>query len=269
MPPETVMASQMVDLKPEDRESKLMEIPAVAARMIHRVFYGLEAQNPFLKPQLERTKRRLLALNQLELHALRAGVWKDNKHSTMDQALAKVEGMLSDPTRLIENLDGRLTWIEGATDAQLASEATLAPPVALKIEEMAYLASAKLPAKPIDVDEAQRAFTEAFFGMMACSAPAKAERLERMKQRFLALGMARRMAVKAAYWTEMHGKNVEDLIQVYEALFNVEDSKLAELEQRLDEAEALSSQAVEEKLASLPKITRAMLEHREKEAAAT
>ena len=250
---------QEMAVSPETLEAMLSEKPAVVSRMVLRVFHRLAKQNPFLAPQLDRTRRRILALNRLEWRALRGGIWKDEKEHTRDQMRVKVENWFHDPTSLIEHLDGRLTWIEGATPQQLEAEAALNPPIFIKVEEILDVMSQRLPSTPLDPSEFVRRSIEATFSVLECYQPSERERLEPIKQRVLSFGPARRMALQAVYWHDTKNLTLEQMKSKLEAWFEAPESQLNELEERVDEVEELSSQEIEKQIASLPSLFQAIL----------
>jgi len=251
---ETQSAVQSRAVSVEIHEAMLLDKPAVVSRMMLRFFGGLARENPFLKPQIERIRRRALALNRLEWRALRAGVWKDFHQHTHADLHMKLDAWLSDPTALIENLDGRLTWIEGASEAQLAEETGHLPKGFFKLEEVADLASSKLRAKGQDLQDIRRALVSSFFELLACHAPEETERIAQVKARVLGMGPARAMAMKAATWQETKDLTLDQMAERLSHLFAHPADKLTEIEQRLSEAEALSSQEVEARAARIPAV---------------
>lgn len=236
------------------REALDTGMSPIMTRMVLRFFRALAHRHPFLRAQLARTRRRILALNLLEWRALRAGFIKDFRNQTRSKMVQKVENWLEDPTSLIETLDGRLTWIEGATDEQLAEESATLPFSEMKLEEVLENASHKLSATGFDGHFARRIVIAALFDKVAERSPNLSDRIAQVKHRILALGVARSLALQAADWQETKEMTIEQLQKRFEEFLENPGELLSKIEQRLDAVEAFSSEEVEEKAASLPKV---------------
>lgn len=250
---ETVKASEGT-VRENVREAVDTGIPPIVTRMVLRFFRALASRHPFLQAQLARTRRRILALSLLEWRALRAGFLKDYRNQTRSQMTYKLENWIEDPTGLIESLDGRLTWIEGATDEQLAEEAATLPRAQVKLEEVLENASHKLSAQGFDGHVARRVMIAALFEKIAERSPNLSDRIEQVKHRILALGVARALALQAADWQETKEMTIEQLQKRFDEFLEHPGELLATIEQRLDAVEAYSSEEIEEKAASLPKV---------------
>lgn len=255
---ETSSVQTSIHVPEEAREAMISEKPVLITRIYLKLFQALEAQNPFLATPLGRIKRRLLALNRLEFRALVAGFWKDEKHRTLSAVMNQREKWLSDPTGLIESLDGRLTWIEGANPAQLAEEAAQAPSIYAKMEEIFDIAARTLPVMGGSLQDTEHEIITAAFGVMAGKPHAEVDRLMAIKNRVLAMAPNRRLAMRAAAWHEMKDQTLEQVMEQYAVSFADPSGKLAAIEQKLEAAEALTCQEIDAQITNMPGFTTAL-----------
>ncbi|MBU6428770.1 MAG: hypothetical protein KGR26_07170 [Cyanobacteria bacterium REEB65] len=253
----------------------LDEPPVLVSRMLRMTFAALERRNPLLQVQLRRVQRRLLALNRLEFRALRAGWWEEQQEQTLAEMVAVKESYIQDPTLLIGQLDGRLTWIETATQEQLAAEARKLPGVVLQLEGVVDLAGHRMhhpgacphrerdgrhehaagaPTVEGGFEPIRRQIMAAFFDSIAWQHPDAQEEIERAKQRLLALSPIRLRALRASLWQAKRDKPLSSIVAKLESWFDHPTDRLPHLEKRLDAVEALTSEALEEQAALLPRI---------------
>lgn len=260
-------------LSRQEHEATLQGPPELVCRLIRIAYGALEARNPLIKPQINRIKRRILALDRLEFRAIRAALWEESRDRTLDEMRERIEAFNEDPTLLIGRADGHLTWIENATAAQIAEQARKLPEAIVRMEQVADLAFHRATAarshaacghdgehshllaqgQPLDLEQIRRLMITALCDTIACREPDLAPRVERAKQRLLALSPVRMRALRATIWQAKHDKPVSTILTKLEGWFERPAERLDHMEQRLDAVEGLSSRAVEEQAALLPR----------------
>ena len=147
-PPPSVAPAVAVSQAVADRIEAMAQIPAMRSHRITAIMNALAARHPKSAEAIGQMKDRLLGLTEVQIKALRAGIWNQMKDKTVEQVHRQSLAMIDDPDRLLGFLDKQLDALEELDTKAVAQQAATLPEELERLEEFhgsvakAYLSDA-------------------------------------------------------------------------------------------------------------------------------
>jgi hypothetical protein len=104
------------ELPVQDRIEALARIPSMRTQRLNAIFDALALQHPDDTESLNEIRKRLLALDEAQVKALRASLWQGMKDRTVEDVHLEFLAMIDKPAKLTSLLDAKLNVSEMLND---------------------------------------------------------------------------------------------------------------------------------------------------------
>ncbi|MEB3204054.1 MAG: hypothetical protein VKP57_05085 [Candidatus Sericytochromatia bacterium] len=106
----------VAELPVQDRIEALARIPTMRTQRLNAIIDALALRHPDEAESLDEIRKRLLALDQAQVKALRASLWQGMKDRTVEDVHLEFLAMIDKPAKLTSLLDAKLDAIEILND---------------------------------------------------------------------------------------------------------------------------------------------------------